>query len=171
MHAASLREDLGSGPCQVVAIPDRWLRTSGYHNFQNLFSLLQWNTRHIASVQMQDIENVIDEILRAARLKHVLERLETRDAVGFDGHHLAVEQRLLDWESAGCLSQLRKFLRPIMAISADEVRLGVVDSTQHPVAVEFDLVQPVISVGRYVLVSVASSTACEVGNLAGLAAG
>ncbi len=56
----------------------------------------------------------------------------------------------LRWQSAGGGSEFWKLLRPVTVVSADESRLAVFDAAQHSIAVELNLVDPIIP-GRRLL--------------------
>ncbi len=147
VQAAGLGEYFRTGALQVVAEPQPALG-SRQDGLQNRLPLDERAARQVDSVQVQQVESVVNQVLRSPGLKYVLQSLKSRHAIRLDRHHFAVEQRRLDRQRRGAVGQFGKFFGPIVPVAADEACSPAVNPAEHPVAVELDLVQPFGPCGR-----------------------
>src|SRR5687767_3075887 len=97
---------------------------------------------------MDEVEHVIDEIVRALLAQQVLERLKVARATGLESHDFAVKKSALGRQLAGGRRQGGELPGPLLAVAREEGRLAALDARENSIAVKFDLVQPVVPGGR-----------------------
>ena len=92
----------------------------------------------------------MDRGRRALAPERTLERLEAGAALAIEHDRFAVEQRGSRGQRRERGREVREAVGPVVPVARDEARRSALDPSQHPVAVELDLVEPLGSVGRRV---------------------
>ena len=114
-------------------------------------SPLALDERHLhqaAAVQVQQVEGIENEVAGPPLRQGVLQRRERADAVFVLDHDLAVEQQPVAGQPKERGGQVAVTRRPVVAVAGEQADVVAVDPDQRPVAVELDLVQPLLPVGR-----------------------
>src|SRR5439155_85610 len=88
------------------------------------------------------------EALARAAVERILQRLKTRAPVRQHHADFAVEQRALDAERGGGLRDFTEPRRPVVPVAADEGCAPALDGAADAVAVVFQFVEPLGTVGR-----------------------
>ena len=118
---------------------------------QPLEGALALDQRHraqVVAVQMEEVEGEEDQLVRAPLGERVLQGGEARDAPLVLHHDLAVDQRLLAGQSSKASASTPVAVGPVEPGAGEQPHLAVVDARDGPIAVELDLVQPVVAVGH-----------------------
>src|SRR5215467_11497256 len=131
----------------MLAVPDRPASLADEAG-QFRLALGQQQTREIAAVEMQEIEDIIDEAMAVARLERRLQTREAGATVLVLDHDLAVEQRGTRRKVGDGVGNVRKPLGPVQALAGEQLDLAAIEAGLHAVAVEFDLVHPVRAARR-----------------------
>src|SRR5262249_34669733 len=130
-----------------LAVPDRPASLADEAG-QFRLALGQQQTREIAAVEMQEIEDIIDEAMAGARPER---RPQTREAGAtrlLPGHDLPAEHRGTRRKVGDGVGNVRKPLGPVQALAGEQLDLAAIEAGLHAVAVEFDLVHPVRAARR-----------------------
>ena len=99
---------------------------------------------------MEEIEQEEDESAVVAGVRGILDQAEGGGAVGPDAAQLAVEIGLSRWELCKCRSDRRVFGSPVESGAGQQADHAPVQPGMHPVAIEFEFVQPLRPIGRLV---------------------
>src|SRR5208337_3705824 len=103
----------------------------------------------IEAVQVEEIEGVEDEAVRALLAEGPLEGGEVRRAGVVLDHDLAVDQRLAHGKPLERLDhRLAELRRPVEPAAREQREASLVDARLDPIAVELDFVQPAFAGGR-----------------------
>ena len=95
---------------------------------------------------MQEIEGHVGEsTARVFSGRRVLERLEAGRAVGQEDGHLAVQHRRPDGQARHALGHGGKLRRPVALVPAHQPHLPILETGEDAVAVELQLVQPLLA--------------------------
>ena len=108
----------------------------------------QGDRPQVVALGVGDIEKVIGEPARGVPAQGVLERMEIGDPLGVEHHHLAVEDRGLEGQPRRGPGDALELVRPVVTVAGQEADLALAEVHHQPVAVELDLVQPVVALGR-----------------------
>jgi hypothetical protein len=99
---------------------------------------------------VDEIEKEKDESAAVTGVRCVLDQAEGRGAVGANAAQLPVEIGLPGRERRNRRSDCRVFGSPVQPGAGQQADRGPVQPGMHPVAVEFDFVQPLRPIGRLV---------------------
>src|SRR5207244_682013 len=148
-QAAGAREELPTVANDVLRVAEAARRFRAEQVGEPRLPLLERQRGDVLAVDVEEVGPEVGE-LSVARAGRVLQGLKARAAVRQQHRHLAVEERAPDGELAGCRRHLREVVRPVLAVPADERDRPPVDAAADAVAVELELVQPVVAFGRRV---------------------
>jgi len=109
---------------------------------EDRFPALEREARDVLAVEVEEIEDEVDERRTRAAAEGVLQILEARPAVGSHARDLAVEDCVSHPEASYGIDDLGKARRAVVAGTADEAHVAVVDETADAVPVVLELVQP-----------------------------
>jgi len=109
---------------------------------EDRFPALEREARDVLAVEVEEIEDEVDECRTRAAAEGVLQILEARPAVGSHARDLAVEDCVSHPEASYGIDDLGKARRAVVAGTADEAHVAVVDETADAVPVVLELVQP-----------------------------
>ena len=112
---------------------------------QPRLALHQRQGPQVGPVEEQQVEGHVDEDPARLELIALLERLEPRDPGPIQDHDLAVEQRLLHRQRRRGLRHRREPGGPVLAIAGQQLGAATLEPEQDAVAVELDLVHPLIA--------------------------
>ena len=148
-HAAHLLEDIRPTAFDVLGVADasgfRWSEKRQ----QARLSRVERQPADSLAFQMDQIEGEVHEALSLRpRGDGLLHRLEAAAPVREHDHQLAVDQGVSQAERANRFHHLRKFGGPVESVPADQPDAAILDETPHPVAIELDLMDPLVSSGR-----------------------
>ena len=115
---------------------------------QTLLSFGEREGSDIAGDINQQIEGKEDKILGISLGQRGLERRKIRCAVCVEGDDLPIDDAV--WKVRGRLGDRVKLRRPVQALARSQSGRPVLDPELNPVAVEFDLVNPILSARRTV---------------------
>ena len=118
---------------------------------QSLERALALHERHrakVVAVQIRQIEGEKDQLLRPPRGQGILQGGKARDALLVLDHDLAVDQRLLAAQTLEDLGEHAVAVGPVQARSGDQPHLAAIDARDRAIAVELDLVQPLLALGH-----------------------
>jgi hypothetical protein len=147
---ARLREKLGAGPNDVVAVSEHrgLVIGRGKQTRERRLAVLEPRAREIAAVEVQQIEDHAGEPA-APRTRHeILKRLKAAGAVGQQHGDLTVEDRLLGREARDRCGDVGKALGPVARVSAQELCPTMVEPGEHAIAIVLQLVKPAVALGR-----------------------
>ena len=114
-----------------------------------LFALDERSLSPIETIEIEQVERVIDELRLAAGLAGVLQSLEAADAAGQQGDELTVEDGRFNRQRDSGIRNPPIAVRPVELIARDEFGFAVIHAAQQPVAVELDLMQPLGAGGDF----------------------
>ncbi len=117
---------------------------------QRRFAFDERRSREITSVEIQQVEHVINEAI-AAFLQISLQQREAADAVVVFHHDFAVQKRGFRRQRSDRLSDRLETMRPVLLLARQQSHLAVIKPRLHPVAVKLDLMQPIRSAGHLVI--------------------
>jgi len=109
-------------------------------------SLLQRLTGNVATVHVQDVEDVKDDLTRWISAA-VLQCLKRRPAFGIQGHDLPVEYHLVRPQISSRRGDSRVHARQVFVVPGPDLNAVASLNQQRSVAIEFQLIQPVFSLG------------------------
>jgi hypothetical protein len=115
--------------------------------------LLSFFKRHRAdgfAIEVEEIEQEEDQSIAVTGVRCVLDQAERGRAVGPDTAELAIEISLPGWERRNRRGDRRVFMHPVEAGAGQQADGALVQPGMHPVAVEFDFMQPVRSLRRVI---------------------
>ena len=123
------------------------LRQRAQQRLEPGLALLERQAPDVLAVEVQQVEDVVDDLAFPAR-EPSLQGLEARAPVRQHGSDLAVEERLRGRERGDGVADFGKARRPIVPGTGDEGDRAALDARADAIAVELDLVEPVVAVGR-----------------------
>ena len=112
------------------------------------FALLKRQVARIEAVQKQEIKHHVYDAALLAGTKAILQKLKIADPFVVERHDLTVENRAPQPKLGNRLRQFRESGGPIQIVASFPADIRAVDERQHPVTVEFDFVDPLVSHGR-----------------------
>ncbi len=149
MQIAGVLEHGRAVGLEVIAEADHaFVGHVGEQRGQGALALQQRRSGQVLAIEVQDIEHIVDETVMAAILEVVLQRGEIRGAVFVDRGNLAVEDGIVAGKLGAGGGDGRKFLGPVETTPRLERHRAVGDASLDAVAVELDLMDPAIAVGR-----------------------
>jgi hypothetical protein len=116
---------------------------------------MKWLLAQIGAIEVHQIEYEKQDFRSAPSIERVLKRVKVGHARGIEHDGLGVQPRIIDGEPIKCHEEFGQAVGPIVPVAGKNSRCPVLDSTQHPIAVELYLIGPSPSVGAR-LASVAS---------------
>ena len=133
----------------MIVVPDGLGTTrSAEDPRQQLFPLEEDNLPQVLSAVVQQVEYEVDDLLIVPAFQQVLKGLEVGCPVLPERGDLAVEDHVLQPEFFHGTANRRKTVRPIVPATREERCRTISNDTDHPVAVELQLVQPPRIVGK-----------------------
>ncbi len=111
-------------------------------------ALVQRHAREIVAVEVEQIEGEAGELVSPAFGERVLKGGEARDPVRVLDHDLAVDQRVLTGERRERLGEQPVAVGPVLAGPGQQADRAGLEARERPVAVELDLVQPLVAFGH-----------------------
>ena len=102
------------------------------------------------AIEVEEIEQEKHESIAIAAVRCILDQAEGGGAVGANAAQLAVEIGLPRRQRFDRRRDRRVFMRPVEAGAGQQPDRAAVEPGMHPVAVEFDFVQPLGPVWRLV---------------------
>ncbi len=149
-HLAGARDELGTGADDVIAVLERLGIRAG--RLQQLreqrLPVLQPGIGEVVAIQVEQVEDDVGEPTADLSSGELLKRLKAGGTVGQEDGHLSVHHRVLDRQARHALCDGREVGRPVAPVSAQEAHLRVLQARQDPVAVELELVEPLVPLGR-----------------------
>src|SRR5256885_17261884 len=118
--AAGLREHNFAMPRYMVAIPNQSRRGPWKNCRQRLFAFEKSDSSCVISVEIQQIEYIVDKVRFRSRIERILQSLKAYAAVWFQRDDFAVQPCSLDWQCRRRLGNPLEFICPIEAGSCDE---------------------------------------------------
>src|SRR4029079_7412557 len=115
---------------------------------EQLFALDERQLAQIEAVVEEAVEGLVQAARVAAALQRVLQELKVSHAVISEHGHFTVEQRALHGQRAQGAHDRRQARAPVVAAAREAQRAALLDTRQNAVAVELDLVQPLVALGR-----------------------
>ena len=146
---AGLREERFALSFDMIRVADAPALRPAHQRAEPSLPLLERQVVQAFAFETEQIEHEIDE--RRARPPsgdHLLQVLKARAAVGQHHGHLAVDQRVARAEPDGSVADLGERSGPVPTAAADERRAAALDAAADPVAVELDLMEPLVARGR-----------------------
>ena len=104
----------------------------------------------IGAVEMHEIEDIEHHAVVSAVLEIFLQQRKAGNAVGTFRYQFAVDQRGLGWQVGDSFGNGRKLFGPVEAAAREQLHLAAVEPSLDAIAVEFNLVDPVVAVRRVV---------------------
>ena len=101
------------------------------------------------AVDMEQVEGEIDDAMSLMR-GAVLKRLERGHTGAIDGHDLAIDQHALRGHSRGGRSDLRVGAGKVLVVAGFEADVRAVLPDQRAVAIQLELVKPLVSCREHV---------------------
>ena len=147
-ETAGVLEGGASASLDVAGVTNPAAGAFSDHARERGFPRVERLRHEIAAVEVQQIEDEVDEALPRAAAERILQRLKTRAPVRQHHADFAVEQRALDAERGGGLRDFRELRRPVVPVAADEGCAPALDGAADAVAVVFQFVEPLGTVGR-----------------------
>src|SRR5260221_7115540 len=144
LHLAGLAMEGVAVAAEMVAVADS-VRRPREHGSESLLARDEARIHQRIAVEMEQIEGAIDGARRVALREIVLERRERAHAVRLQVHDFAVDDPLAQRQRGERCRDGRELVGPVMAVAAEELRLAAADAADHAIAVELDLVQPVVA--------------------------
>src|ERR1700730_4209767 len=114
------------------------ITASRKESLEQFFALNERHGRQVASVQVQQIENVVNQIRRGVLLQRILQELEVGGAVCVKRDHFAVKKGVVYFELSCRNGQCLETVCPILCFASKKRNLSIVDAAQNAIAVEFD---------------------------------
>ena len=118
------------------------------HAVQQCAARFQRRDAQVVAIEVRQVEEVVDDVLGAARIERVLQRAEVGHALRIRHHDLAVVPARRQARFTQAALQGTELGRPVVAVAGDELHVVAVDAGEHPVAVELDLVDPRAGIAR-----------------------
>ena len=146
-EAGGLGEEFRSAAAVMVAVFDR-AASAGEQRRQGGLALLLRHAPQIVPVEMEEVEDEIDEAAGLAVRQRPLQSGKAGAAARLDRGDLAVEDGVARRPPGQRLGDLGKALRPIEPIAGLQRRAPVCEPGEDAIAVELDLVQPVVALRR-----------------------
>ena len=145
-HPRHLRvEVLAPAPHVIAELHARPPARPGEEPRQQLLAPDQRHGREVPAVQPHQIEGEEDELAPRPARQRVLQQREAAHAVLVLHHDLAVDHRLAAGQRAERIGQIAVPVRPVEPAAGDQPHRAVVDERQRAIAVELDLVQPLVA--------------------------
>ena len=146
-HAARLVEDVRPAPFDVLGVADASrLRRSEQRLQSGLRSLREVGDRCVRRPDEPDRRRSTRVPCAVGGSRHgLLHRLEAAAAVRKHHDQFAIDQRVLHAECADGFGDLGKLRRPVESISADQPDAAVRDQAADAIAIELDLVDPLVA--------------------------
>jgi len=148
-HLAGLREDPVAVADDVVDVTPCRGRLRAQRRAQPHLALVERQRGQVGPVEVKDVEHEVDE-LRARAAPAPLHRLKAGAPVGQHRGDLAVEQRASDAQLLRAGDDRGEVIGPLLVAPAEQRDAPVLDQATDAVAVELDLVQPLLAGGRLV---------------------
>jgi hypothetical protein len=98
---------------------------------------------------MQEIEQIVTKAIRSFR-QRFLERAEVGVALGVGNCNLSIQERRTAWQSRKRRYQTLEFFGPVETVPRADRDAIPRDRSDGAIAVEFDLVQPIVAGRRCV---------------------
>ena len=147
-HAAGPGEDLGTVADDVLGVPDPRFLLRAEQLCETSVAPLQPQAPDVFAVEVQQVEDEVGQIGAIATAEDLLQRLKARAAIGQHDGHLAVEKGAPHGQFGCRRAYLGEPVGPVVAVAADEGDVPPVDAAADPVAVELELVQPLVAFRR-----------------------
>ena len=125
-------------------------RHAGKQWLEKRLALDELASRDVPTVEMQEIESVIDELHIALPVGRCLGVGESRQPSLIDAAKFPVEISGLDIQVRERCDGAWIFFGPVEAGPSQQLHAPVVDARRHAIAVQFDLMQP-LRPGRWLL--------------------
>ena len=135
---------------EMFDIADRSGFCLGPRRFQQLpqprLALAQRQAAKVLPIGKQQIEGIEDQVAGLAVGNGRLQRGEIRRAMIVERDDLAVDEHIR--KRAPLFRDRSELVRPVQALAGPQPGLAVLDAQLHAIAVEFDLVAPILSAWR-----------------------
>src|SRR5579864_1012513 len=149
LHVAGVLEDRRTVGFEMLGEADAALIAHSHKkSLQRRFALDQRLAGRVATVEIKEIEDVIDKTIVAAILQIGLQQRKTRNAFVVLHHQFAVEQRGFGWQRRNRRGDRLEAVRPIEPLARQQLDLAVIEARFDTIAVVFDLMQPFPSARR-----------------------
>src|ERR1041385_399258 len=100
---------------------------------------------------MQHVKAIGDDSFRTSALAECrLKRLKTTLSFGIEKHRFHIEYGGLDVQSFQRRGDRRKTFRPVIPVARLQARVTAGDEPEQPVAIELDLVDPLLAFRRFI---------------------
>src|SRR4029078_5978053 len=113
-------------------------------------ALHERDAAEVTAVDEQEVEGEVDQGRSVLAPERVAELAERGAPVGLDPAQLAVDERARAVEGLRGKHELRHARGPVEAVAAGARPLVTPDAALQPIAVELDLVDPLVALGRRV---------------------
>src|SRR5260221_8782125 len=147
---AGVLEEFRTARILVIAIAQDAARLAGDEALQCRLAVNEPHPEEVAVAEIEEVEAVIDERAGLAVRKRLLQGGKPRLAVGGERDDLAVEHRLVNRQRGHDGGDLGEFSRPVETVAGEQGRLAARQPRQDAIAVELDLVQPVVAARRVI---------------------
>src|SRR5665647_404319 len=102
----------------------------------------------VLTAREQEVEDHVRQLRVVVLAQRLLQGSEIADSVGAIGDHFAVEQGPVDLELCQLRGERREPRRPVEPVASEKRDVALGDPREDAVAVELDLVRPLVAFGR-----------------------